>query len=200
MTALEKAAWPPLFRALAVLVVISTSALTGYFAHDLLTGKRQSAASIAPPPAMPAATADLVGTRRPPFLLPDYLGNTRDVSEWDGRLLVLNFWATWCPPCLHEIPVFISLQAEYAERGLQFVGVAIDERDNVRDYADDVGLNYPSIQHPTATLDLLRTYGNRQGGLPYTVMVGSDGRILFTRLGPLTGEEARALIEKHLPG
>ncbi|MCP4044224.1 MAG: TlpA family protein disulfide reductase, partial [Gammaproteobacteria bacterium] len=67
------------------------------------------------------------GKPRPEFSLNDLTGTPRRVREWDGRLLFVNFWATWCPPCLREIPTFIELQDRYGSRGLQFLGVAVQD-------------------------------------------------------------------------
>lgn len=187
-------------RAAALLALIAAAAAAGFFAYRLVGPDAVTAEAKTPAVPLPAPVAEVVGDPRPDFSLPDYHGELRHASEWDGRLVVLNFWATWCPPCLEEIPEFIELQQRYGTRGVQFVGVAIDERDHVQEFAAKVGLNYPSLQHPTATLDLMRAYGNRQGGLPYTVIIGADGRIRFTRLGRLTREEAEDLIEHHLAG
>lgn len=186
--------------AFSALLLVCVSAGAGYLVYGAL--HPQSAPT--PPasveaPLLPAARpAAIVGTRRPDFSLPDYEGRMRRVSEWDGKLLVLNFWATWCPPCLHEIPGFISLQSRYANRGVQFVGVAVDERENVVAFAKEVALNYPSVQHPVATLDLMRAYGNTAGGLPYTVLVSPAGEVLFSRAGTLPEREAEQLILKYL--
>lgn len=190
----------PGFRALGVFLLIVASAASGFFLYALMTPGKSRAPVATQVSALPQTGVEMIGKRRPSFTLPDFHGEMRDVSEWDGKLLVLNFWATWCAPCLEEIPMFVSMQARYGERGVQFVGVAIDGREQVRDFAARVGLNYPSIQHPTATLDLLRIYGNVQGGLPYTVIVSAEGRIVFTRLGAFSREEIEALIQDHLAG
>lgn len=185
-------------RALGALALVALSAVGGFFAYRALN----PVAVVAPVPAAAtgAVIADVVGQRRPAFSMTDYQGDVRAISEWDGKVLLINFWATWCPPCLEEIPGFITLQARYAGRGVQFVGVAIDERDNVREFADRLGLNYPSFQDPIAPLDLMRAYGNHQGGLPYTVLVAADGTVVFTRTGPLAKAEAERLILEQLGG
>ncbi len=190
----------PLMGAFSALLLVCASAGAGYLVYGALHPQSAptppaSAEALPLPAANPAA---IVGTRRPDFSLPDYEGRMRRVSEWDGKLLVLNFWATWCPPCLHEIPGFISLQSRYANRGVQFVGVAVDERENVVAFAKEVALNYPSVQHPVATLDLMRAYGNTAGGLPYTVLVSPAGEVLFSRTGTLPEREAEQLILKYL--
>ncbi len=190
----------PLLGAFGALLLVCASAGAGYLVYGALHPQSKPAPQ-APveASALPVATpAAIVGARRPDFALPDYEGRMRRISEWDGKLLVLNFWATWCPPCLDEIPGFISLQSRYANRGVQFVGVAVDERENVVAFAKEVGLNYPSVQHPVATLDLMRAYGNTAGGLPYTVLVSPAGEILFSRAGTLPEREAEHLILKHL--
>ena len=94
---------------------------------------------------MPARVAEAeTGELRPAFSLPDVSGQMQDVSQWDGQLLVINFWATWCAPCRHEIPIFVELQTLYAERGLQFVGIAIDDPASINEFAAEVGMNYPA--------------------------------------------------------
>ena len=190
----------PLLGAFGALLLVCASAGGGYLVYGALHSQAKPAPQ-APveastlPVAIPAA---IVGTRRPNFALPDYEGRMRRISEWNGKLVVLNFWATWCPPCLDEIPGFISLQSRYANRGVQFVGVAVDERENVVAFAKEVGLNYPSVQHPVATLELMRVYGNTAGGLPYTVLVSPAGEVLFSHAGTLAEREAEQLILKHL--
>ncbi|MCO6439511.1 MAG: TlpA family protein disulfide reductase, partial [Nitrococcus mobilis] len=75
------------------------------------------------------------GGQRPAFTLPAMSGGKQSITEWDGKLVVLNFWATWCAPCRREIPLLIALQQQYGERGLQVLGVAIDSRAAIRDFA-----------------------------------------------------------------
>ena len=81
----------------------------------------------------------------PDIYLPDVSGNQHSVSEWQGKILVINFWATWCPPCLKEIPEFMALQEQYADKGLQFIGIAIDDQDAVEEYLVSNKINYPIL-------------------------------------------------------
>jgi len=70
----------------------------------------------------------------PDFNLPDVQGNQHNISEWHGKILIINFWATWCSPCRKEIPEFMALQEQYAAYGLQFIGIAIDDQEPVEEY------------------------------------------------------------------
>jgi peroxiredoxin len=134
------------------------------------------------------------GDRRPGFKLKDWDGHYRDLNEWDGKLIFLNFWATWCPPCLHEIPVFNELQAQHADAGIQFLGIALDKPREVKRFIAEHGMNYPSLHRGQEAVDLLKLYRNKYGGLPYTVVMGRDGVVLHTHPGVLQREQAEALI------
>lgn len=127
--------------------------------------------------ASPAAEA-LFATR-----LGDLEDRQQPLTQWRGKVLVVNFWATWCEPCRDEIPVFIRLQQQYGARGLQFVGIAIDQRDKVQAFAREFGINYPVLLGGIDTIDLSRQLGNRVGALPYSVIIGRDGRIAARHLG-----------------
>jgi thiol-disulfide isomerase/thioredoxin len=136
--------------------------------------------------------------RRPEFWLPDPGGQRHAISEWDGKLLVMNFWATWCPPCLHEIPMFIELQERYQGRGVQFLGIAIDDADKVRAFVDDIGLNYPTLHGQLDAIEVMGAYGNQSGGLPYTVLIDASGTIVARHPGVLDAATTTALIEEFL--
>ena len=165
----------------------------GFFTGRLLDGGPE-------PPNLaeqPVGLAE-VGSRRPDFALPDLDGVLRNVQEWDGRVLVVNFWATWCPPCRREIPDFIALQEQYGERGLQFVGIAIDERAAVADFVQELGVNYPSLVGQADAIELGRRLGNSLGALPYTVIVDRQGMLVFAKRGELSREQAEAVISSLL--
>ena len=139
-----------------------------------------------------------VGSHRPEFSLPDMDGVTRKLSEWDGKVLIINFWATWCPPCRKETPAFVELQEKYGAQGLQFIGVAIDERDNVEDFADTYGVNYPMLLGDLDAINTSKLYGNRFGTLPYSVIVDRQGKINFIKRGELLKTTAEEKIKALL--
>ncbi|WP_290652430.1 TlpA disulfide reductase family protein [Aquisalimonas sp.] len=135
---------------------------------------------------------------RPAFELPDLDGEARSISEWDGELIVLNFWATWCPPCLKEIPVFTELQADYANAGVQFLGVAIDDPEDAREFRDKLNMNYPSFHGVQSAMDINEAYGNELGTLPYTVVIDRDGAIVHRFEREVTRDEIEPVIREHL--
>jgi thiol-disulfide isomerase/thioredoxin len=115
--------------------------------------------------------------------LPDLGGTPQALTQWRGKVVVLNFWATWCAPCREEIPLFVKLQNQYGAQGLQFVGVAIDQPEKVKPYAAELGMNFPILIGGVEAIDLTRTLGNRASVLPFTVIVGRDGRIVASEIG-----------------
>jgi len=121
--------------------------------------------------------AGLGGQHRPLFTLPDLDGQRHSISEWDGKLIVLNFWATWCAPCRKEAPLFVQLQKRYGDRGVQFVGVAVDKVEPVRRFVKEYNVNYPILHGIQNAMDAGALYGDQEGTLPYTVVIGRDGRI-----------------------
>ena len=116
------------------------------------------------------------------------------LSQWRGKVVVLNFWAPWCPPCRAEIPDFIKLQDKYRERGLVFVGVALDEKIKVQAFADEIGINYPVLLGEMEAVDLARKIRNRLGGLPFTVVIDRNGGIAAGEVGGLTMDRLEKIV------
>jgi len=133
------------------------------------------------------------------FSLPDVDDKIHNINQWRGKLILLNFWATWCPPCREEIPVFIDVQQKYGGRGLQIVGVAIDKKQEVENYPDFAFFNYPILVGQEEVMTIMKQYGNRLGSLPYTVIIDPQGRVLGRKVGAYKRPELEALLEGLLP-
>ncbi len=164
-----------------------------------VVGCEQANTSYDDKPGDKAATSQsLIGKLRPAFELIDTEDRMRSVEEWNGKVLVVNFWATWCPPCRKEMPAFIELQDKYGKDGLQFIGIAIDEKDKVVDFSDTYGVNYPMLLGTLEAIEIGKQFGNRFGALPYTVIIGRDSKIAFTIRGELEKHVAETEIKKLL--
>ena len=115
---------------------------------------------------------------RPDYTLKDLDGKLRSAAEWDGKVIILNFWATWCPPCRREMPAFIEFQEAYESKGVTFIGIALDEKDAVIDFTDPLGMNYPILMAEEEGIQLAQNYGNRLNVLPFTVIIDRKGNII----------------------
>ncbi|MHB9119253.1 MAG: TlpA family protein disulfide reductase [Burkholderiales bacterium] len=129
---------------------------------------------------------------------PDLDGKMQPMRQWQGKVVVLNFWASWCPPCRQEIPGFIALQDKYRERGLAFIGLAIDQKQNAQAFADEIGINYPVLLGDTRGVDLSSALGNRLGGLPFTVVFDRQGQVAATELGGVTPAALEKIVKPLL--
>ena len=128
----------------------------------------------------------------------DMEGRLQPLSQWRGRVLVVNFWATWCAPCREEIPGFVRLQEKYRDRGLQFIGIAIDQRDKVQAFAQEFGMNYPVLLGGIDSVEMSRQAGNRVGALPFTVILDRHGQIVGRELGVLKESKLDTIIKSML--
>jgi len=115
--------------------------------------------------------------------LPDIEGNVQAVSQWQGNVMVVNFWATWCTPCREEIPEFIDMQNKFGKQGLIFIGIAIDREDKVISYSKEFGINYPVLIGGLEGMVFAEAAGNQMSVLPYTVVFNRQGEIAETFLG-----------------
>jgi thiol-disulfide isomerase/thioredoxin len=148
-------------------------------------------------PAGPPQSGDeLLGQPRPPFTLGASDGRTLSAHDFDGRVLLINFWATWCTPCRAEMPMLNELYAELGDAGLSIAGVAIDDVQRARDFALGLGIEYTILVGATDVMATSLAYGNRAGMLPYTVLVDREGIVRWTRLGEVKRDE---LLEQIQP-
>ncbi|CAM4253708.1 TlpA family protein disulfide reductase [Bordetella muralis] len=144
--------------------------------------RQSSTASSAPSAASGASTADPVAALRT-LSLPDLDGKPHRIDQWQGRPVVVNFWATWCAPCVKEMPELQSLQEKYPK--IQFVGIGVDKVANMRQFLQKVPVSYPLLVMEAGAIDTLRTLGNPAGGLPFTMVFNADGSINRKILGQI---------------
>ena len=127
--------------------------------------------------------------------LVDLAGKPRRLSEWEGRILVCNFWATWCAPCREEIPMLISAREKYSGFALEIVGIAIDKASKVVEFAASLNISYPILLAEADGLDLMRRLGNNAGGLPYAVVIDRQGSVVHRKLGALQQADLDSILE-----
>lgn len=142
--------------------------------------------------ASAAGPAELVGKPAPDFSLPDLSGRTVRLSDFRGRIVLLDFWATWCGPCRREAPVFIELQKKFGHKGFNVIGIAWDEEGMavVEPYARKLGINYPVMM---GTPQVSQAYGGIQG-FPMVFLIGRDGKVRET----FEGDQDKSRFEKAI--
>lgn len=113
----------------------------------------------------------------------DLDGNPRRLLQWQGHVLVCNFWATWCAPCREEVPLLVAARQQYAGAGMEVVGIAVDNADKVREFVAKFSVPYPILVAGPEALEIMRDLGNKAGGLPFTVVLDRAGRIVERHLG-----------------
>ena len=121
--------------------------------------------------------------------LQDLEGRTRSVLEWKGQVLVCNFWATWCAPCREEIPALGRIRAKLSSKRVEILGIAVDNASNVADYVRELKILYPVVLADANSIELMRRLGNSAGGLPFTVILDREAKLVYRKLGSITESE-----------
>ena len=124
--------------------------------------------------------------KRQDFSLPDLNGQQQKFSQWNGKVVLLNFWATWCPPCRREMPDFIEVYDQFKNKDFIVVGVGIDNETKIAEFVDHLKVNYPILVGGTSALQVSYKYGNRQGALPYSIIIDKQGIIRYRAGGLMT--------------
>jgi len=178
-------------------LLIAASVIAAYYVREYIPnfGEHNTANSTTSNTPSPHSNQP---PRRPAFRLPDLDGELQSIENWDGQVIMVNFWATWCPPCRREMPAFVRLYEDYRDKGFVVIGIAIDDPQSVRDFVDPMDINYPILLGEKTGIDITTAYGNRLGALPFTVIIDRQGHIIHTRRRELTYEEAETLIKPLL--
>lgn len=129
---------------------------------------------------------------------PDVDGKPQPLARWRGQILVLNFWATWCPPCVEEMPVLQAVRDAYQPKGIEIVGIAIDNAEKVRSFRDKMGLTLPLLVAGAGGSELGRSLGNLSGALPYTVLLDRSGQVTQRKLGQIHAPELRSWLDVRI--
>jgi thiol-disulfide isomerase/thioredoxin len=166
-----------------IAVVLSGAAIVGYVSYRAWWPAPQDApiadTGAGPPPgAAPAATL-------PEFSLMTLEGEQRSIHSWPDRALVINFWATWCAPCLREIPLLKSFQSAHEQDGVQVIGIAVDRVEPVRSFAADLEFNYPTLIGEADAIEAAASFGIDFFALPFTVFTDAEGNVLGVHTGEL---------------
>jgi thiol-disulfide isomerase/thioredoxin len=148
-------------------------------------------------PATPPATMQptRLAETVPVFSLADRDGTMRTLQDWQGKSLIVNFWATWCAPCRREIPLLQKIDREHAADGFQVVGIAVDFRDKVLAYAEEMKIGYPLLIGEQEALDAATAFGIESVGFPFTVFSDNQGRVITAHVGELHEPEIRVIID-----
>ncbi len=146
----------------------------------------------------PSPTPPRLSQNTPPALLqmslPDLGHRLQPLQQWQGRVLVVNFWATWCEPCKDEMPMLDHMQANWPTSQVQFVGIGVDEREAIVQYLKFQPMRYPMLVGNQETLDVTAAYGNAQSGIPFTLVFSPAGDLVLHKLGRITEPELRNAI------
>jgi thiol-disulfide isomerase/thioredoxin len=174
------------------------AAVLGAFVYDRAFRPAPPPAPATPlPGAAPAAAAlppPTVPGHRPDITLKGLDGKSRSLAEWDGKSLVINFWATWCAPCRHEIPLLNRIRADYASKGVEVVGIAVDFADDVRAFTKDFPIHYPLMVGEEDGLEAARAFGVATMAFPFTAFTDARGEVIMVHLGELHPAQAEAIL------
>ena len=134
----------------------------------------------------------------PATAFPDLQAKLHRLDEWKGKVMVVNFWATWCPPCLEEMPEFVKLQNDLGGQGVQFIGIAIDDAKAVGDFLASRPVNYPILIGEDSGDDFAARLGNRMGILPFSAVIDRSGKLIHVEPGTFERDEILKVVAPYL--
>ena len=122
-------------------------------------------------------------------------GGDIDTSSWGNKTVVLNFWGSWCPPCVEEMPMLAHLSDEFKSQNVLFIGIGIDSPSNIREFLKKMPIPYPIAIGGLDGSNWAKRLGNEAGGLPFTIIIAPNGSSKITKLGKISEEEIRTAIK-----
>jgi len=129
----------------------------------------------------------------------DVSGKSQAISQWKGKIIVINFWATWCPPCREEMPELSHLQQQYRDRNLIVLGISTDELDKIQEFVKESPVSYPLLSGEIDAMNVGLSLGNDKGVLPYTVIIKPDGSIAKTYFGRVSLAQLKETLLPLMP-
>ncbi|MDB5962759.1 MAG: alkyl hydroperoxide reductase [Massilia sp.] len=173
-----------LFALVAVLAIVAGAQLS----------KKHEVAKVATAPAAPTPAGAPAGPVEALYAqsMNDAAGKPQSLAQLKGKAVVVNFWAPWCGPCVQEMPELVELSRELVDKNIGVVGIGIDSPTNIAQFTDKYKISYPIYVAGMSGTDLSRQFGNTNGGLPFTVLIGADGKVKKTYLGRIKFAELRA--------
>jgi thiol-disulfide isomerase/thioredoxin len=130
--------------------------------------------------------------------LTDLQNQPTTLEQYRGKVLVVNFWATWCAPCREEIPYFVQIQSELAANDVQFAGIAVDDAVRVAAFVKETGLNYPTLIGGSRASEAMRSLGNPSSGLPFTLIYDRSGKLREKILGGVDEQRLRQMLDLYI--
>lgn len=171
-------------------IVLAVVAAVAIGAGALLSKQHDTQKPLAATPAATTAAGPVAALYAQS--MNDAAGKAQPLARWKGKAVVLNFWAPWCGPCVQEMPELVELSKELAPKNVTVLGIGIDSPANIAEFAAKYQISYPVYVAGMSGTDLSRQFGNTNGGLPFTVLIGADGSVRKTYLGRLKFAELRA--------
>jgi peroxiredoxin len=179
-------------RNIPFIIAAIVAAGTAIAGNDFGQSSRDSAVAIAPKQSAAETTSKTLPSKTDKeremksLSLTGLDGVKHRLADWNGKVIVLNFWATWCSPCLYEIRDFVVYQEQYKARGLQIIGLGLDDEKKLRNVQRTLEINYPVlVADPVDNGGLMKLWGNSSGVVPYTVVIDRDGRMTYAHRGPM---------------
>ncbi|WP_175963113.1 TlpA family protein disulfide reductase [Burkholderia pyrrocinia] len=177
-------------RMLALAVVAAAAVAGGITAGHWFRGNADDGVAVASPAAAGSPVDQLWAAA-----LTGVDGKPATLAAFKGQKVVVNFWASWCGPCVEEMPELVALSHQYKQKGIRFIGIGVDSEQNVKNFLQKVKVDYPVFVSGYAGADLARNFGNTAGALPFTVVIDATGKIRETKLGQIQPSELKKTLD-----